>query len=200
MPPTFGSQLYEIIFLFDKWLEMICWFLLLPSVTVRLDCISATHGPVLLWVYCVSSSLVFLPLHLLVSPISFSDCVFVINVQEVGCDRQLASGAREDNCGVCGGDGSTCRLVRGQALPHLTPEQCRYLTAGLAMMQCPSVSNLHTCLLSLCFHFQSVMFSKLILYTQHLTQWTLNLKYPYNTLSPLQILLNPSPSGPPQIA
>ncbi|TMS13458.1 ADAMTS-like protein 3, partial [Larimichthys crocea] len=44
--------------------------------------------------------------------------------QEVGCDRQLASGAREDNCGVCGGDGSTCRLVRGQALPHLTPEQC----------------------------------------------------------------------------
>ncbi|TKS69437.1 ADAMTS-like protein 3 [Collichthys lucidus] len=43
--------------------------------------------------------------------------------QEVGCDRQLASGAREDNCGVCGGDGSTCRLVRGQALPHLTPEQ-----------------------------------------------------------------------------
>lgn len=49
-------------------------------------------------------------------------------MQEVGCDRQLASGAREDNCGVCGGDGSTCRLVRGQALPHLTPEQCRYLT------------------------------------------------------------------------
>ncbi|XP_038557985.1 ADAMTS-like protein 3 isoform X1 [Micropterus salmoides] len=43
--------------------------------------------------------------------------------QEVGCDRQLASGAREDNCGVCGGDGSTCRLVRGQAIPHLTPEQ-----------------------------------------------------------------------------
>ncbi|XP_062417646.1 ADAMTS-like protein 3 isoform X2 [Pungitius pungitius] len=43
--------------------------------------------------------------------------------QEVGCDRQLGSGAREDNCGVCGGDGSTCRLVRGQALLHLTPEQ-----------------------------------------------------------------------------
>ncbi|XP_047437133.1 ADAMTS-like protein 3 [Mugil cephalus] len=43
--------------------------------------------------------------------------------QEVGCDRQLASGAREDNCGVCGGDGSTCQLVRGQALPRLTPDQ-----------------------------------------------------------------------------
>ncbi|KAG7483023.1 ADAMTS 3 [Solea senegalensis] len=43
--------------------------------------------------------------------------------QDVGCDRQLASGAKEDNCGVCAGDGSTCRLVRGQTLPHLTPEQ-----------------------------------------------------------------------------
>ncbi|XP_076583415.1 ADAMTS-like protein 3 isoform X2 [Chaetodon auriga] len=43
--------------------------------------------------------------------------------QEVGCDRQLASSAREDNCGVCGGDGSTCQLVRGQAVAHLTPEQ-----------------------------------------------------------------------------
>ncbi|XP_056134285.1 ADAMTS-like protein 3 [Lampris incognitus] len=43
--------------------------------------------------------------------------------QEVGCDRQLGSGAREDNCGVCGGEGSTCRLVRGQALPHVSPEE-----------------------------------------------------------------------------
>ncbi|XP_062327574.1 ADAMTS-like protein 3 isoform X2 [Osmerus eperlanus] len=43
--------------------------------------------------------------------------------QEVGCDRQLGSGAREDNCGLCAGDGSTCRLVRGQALPHVTLEQ-----------------------------------------------------------------------------
>ncbi|KAL3992543.1 KRAB domain-containing zinc finger protein [Sarotherodon galilaeus] len=53
---------------------------------------------------------------------AFDMCISGV-CQEVGCDRQLASGAREDNCGVCGGDGSTCRLVRGQALPHLTPEQ-----------------------------------------------------------------------------
>uniref|UniRef100_H3C8D2 ADAMTS/ADAMTS-like cysteine-rich domain-containing protein n=1 Tax=Tetraodon nigroviridis TaxID=99883 RepID=H3C8D2_TETNG len=33
--------------------------------------------------------------------------------QVVGCDRQLGSAATEDNCGVCGGDGATCRLVRG---------------------------------------------------------------------------------------
>uniref|UniRef100_A0A8C1UB20 ADAMTS-like 3 n=1 Tax=Cyprinus carpio TaxID=7962 RepID=A0A8C1UB20_CYPCA len=43
--------------------------------------------------------------------------------QEVGCDRQLGSNAKEDNCGVCAGDGSTCRLVRGQALPHVSPEE-----------------------------------------------------------------------------
>ncbi|XP_069567566.1 ADAMTS-like protein 3 isoform X1 [Brachyistius frenatus] len=53
---------------------------------------------------------------------AFDMCISGV-CQEVGCDRQLDSGAREDNCGVCGGDGSTCRLVRGQALPHLTPEQ-----------------------------------------------------------------------------
>ncbi|XP_026071934.1 ADAMTS-like protein 3 [Carassius auratus] len=43
--------------------------------------------------------------------------------QEVGCDRQLGSNAKEDNCGVCAGDGSTCRLVRGQAVPHVSPEE-----------------------------------------------------------------------------
>uniref|UniRef100_A0AAQ6ANG0 ADAMTS/ADAMTS-like cysteine-rich domain-containing protein n=1 Tax=Amphiprion ocellaris TaxID=80972 RepID=A0AAQ6ANG0_AMPOC len=53
---------------------------------------------------------------------AFDICISGV-CQEVGCDRQLASGAREDNCGVCSGDGSTCQLVRGQAIPHLTPEQ-----------------------------------------------------------------------------
>ncbi|XP_016369460.1 ADAMTS-like protein 3 [Sinocyclocheilus rhinocerous] len=43
--------------------------------------------------------------------------------QEIGCDRQLGSNAKEDNCGVCAGDGSTCRLVRGQALPHVSSEE-----------------------------------------------------------------------------
>lgn len=31
----------------------------------------------------------------------------------MGCDHELGSAAKEDNCGVCGGDGATCRLVRG---------------------------------------------------------------------------------------
>ncbi|KAM9424342.1 ADAMTS-like protein 1 [Pholidichthys leucotaenia] len=33
--------------------------------------------------------------------------------QIVGCDHVLGSAAKEDNCGVCNGDGSSCRLVRG---------------------------------------------------------------------------------------
>ncbi|KAJ8247597.1 hypothetical protein GJAV_G00248130 [Gymnothorax javanicus] len=43
--------------------------------------------------------------------------------QEVGCDRQLGSDAKVDNCGVCAGDGSSCRLVRGQALSLVSPEE-----------------------------------------------------------------------------
>ncbi|XP_062850198.1 ADAMTS-like protein 1 [Trichomycterus rosablanca] len=33
--------------------------------------------------------------------------------QIVGCDHELGSTAKEDNCGVCNGDSSSCRLVRG---------------------------------------------------------------------------------------
>uniref|UniRef100_A0A2K6TZ35 ADAMTS like 3 n=1 Tax=Saimiri boliviensis boliviensis TaxID=39432 RepID=A0A2K6TZ35_SAIBB len=43
--------------------------------------------------------------------------------QAVGCDRQLGSSAKEDNCGVCAGDGSTCRLVRGQSKSQVSPEK-----------------------------------------------------------------------------
>ncbi|XP_008163635.2 ADAMTS-like protein 3 isoform X1 [Chrysemys picta bellii] len=43
--------------------------------------------------------------------------------QAVGCDRQLGSNAKEDNCGICAGDGSTCRLVRGQAKAHVSSEK-----------------------------------------------------------------------------
>uniref|UniRef100_A0A8C0MEJ5 ADAMTS like 1 n=1 Tax=Canis lupus familiaris TaxID=9615 RepID=A0A8C0MEJ5_CANLF len=38
----------------------------------------------------------------------------------VGCDHQLGSTIKEDNCGVCNGDGSTCRLVRGQYKSQLS--------------------------------------------------------------------------------
>lgn len=48
--------------------------------------------------------------------------------QAVGCDRRLGSSAREDNCGVCAGNGSTCRLVRGQSKSHVSPEKSRFET------------------------------------------------------------------------
>ncbi|XP_014397846.1 PREDICTED: ADAMTS-like protein 1 [Myotis brandtii] len=40
--------------------------------------------------------------------------------QIVGCDHQLGSTTKEDNCGVCNGDGSTCRLVRGHYKSQLS--------------------------------------------------------------------------------
>ncbi|KAM9330667.1 ADAMTS-like protein 1 [Gastrophryne carolinensis] len=40
--------------------------------------------------------------------------------QIVGCDHQLGSTAKEDNCGVCNGEGTTCRLVRGQYKSQLS--------------------------------------------------------------------------------
>ncbi|XP_058256951.1 ADAMTS-like protein 3 isoform X1 [Hemibagrus wyckioides] len=43
--------------------------------------------------------------------------------QEVGCDRQLGSNTKPDNCGVCGGDGSSCRLIRGQSQIHVSLEE-----------------------------------------------------------------------------
>ncbi|XP_066211666.1 ADAMTS-like protein 3 [Saccopteryx leptura] len=43
--------------------------------------------------------------------------------QAVGCDRHLGSRAKEDNCGVCAGDASTCRLVRGQSKSQVSPEK-----------------------------------------------------------------------------
>lgn len=34
-------------------------------------------------------------------------------LQKVGCDREMGSGKAEDKCGVCGGDNSHCRTVKG---------------------------------------------------------------------------------------
>lgn len=38
--------------------------------------------------------------------------VCVIFLQEVGCDFGIDSNAKEDGCGVCLGDGSTCETVK----------------------------------------------------------------------------------------
>nr|XP_033472598.1 A disintegrin and metalloproteinase with thrombospondin motifs 2-like [Epinephelus lanceolatus] len=34
-------------------------------------------------------------------------------VQHVGCDGQIASDQQEDRCGVCGGDNSSCKVIKG---------------------------------------------------------------------------------------
>lgn len=34
-------------------------------------------------------------------------------LQNVGCDLEIDSGAVEDRCGVCHGNGSTCHTVSG---------------------------------------------------------------------------------------
>lgn len=33
--------------------------------------------------------------------------------QKVGCDKEIGSNKVEDKCGVCGGDNSHCRTVKG---------------------------------------------------------------------------------------
>ncbi|XP_044795746.1 ADAMTS-like protein 1 isoform X1 [Bubalus bubalis] len=51
--------------------------------------------------------------------------------QIVGCDHQLGSTIKEDNCGVCNGDGSTCRLVRGQYKSQLTATKLDNTVVGI---------------------------------------------------------------------
>lgn len=34
--------------------------------------------------------------------------------QDVGCDLKIGSGAEEDICGVCKGNGTTCQTVEGR--------------------------------------------------------------------------------------
>lgn len=36
-----------------------------------------------------------------------------LGFQKVGCDREIGSNKVEDKCGVCGGDNSHCRTVKG---------------------------------------------------------------------------------------
>ncbi|KAL8197492.1 UNVERIFIED_CONTAM: hypothetical protein K2H54_026819 [Gekko kuhli] len=34
-------------------------------------------------------------------------------VTKIGCDGIIGSAAKEDRCGVCNGDGKTCKVVKG---------------------------------------------------------------------------------------
>lgn len=42
-----------------------------------------------------------------------NDAIFIF-LQHVGCDGKMNSSAKEDECGVCNGDGSQCKTVNGR--------------------------------------------------------------------------------------
>ncbi|XP_068187014.1 A disintegrin and metalloproteinase with thrombospondin motifs 2-like [Antennarius striatus] len=50
------------------------------------------------------------------TPCSYSDANSVCvrgECEHVGCDGQIASDQQEDRCGVCGGDNSSCKIIKG---------------------------------------------------------------------------------------
>ncbi|XP_068600876.1 A disintegrin and metalloproteinase with thrombospondin motifs 2-like [Brachionichthys hirsutus] len=50
------------------------------------------------------------------TPCSYSDAHSVCvqgECEHVGCDGQIASDQQEDRCGVCGGDNSSCKIIKG---------------------------------------------------------------------------------------
>lgn len=58
--------------------------------------------------------------------------------QSPGCDGILGSGRRPDGCGVCGGDGSTCRLVSGNLTDRGGPlgyQKILWIPAGATHLQ-----------------------------------------------------------------
>lgn len=58
--------------------------------------------------------------------------------QSPGCDGILGSGRRPDGCGVCGGDGSTCRLVSGNLTDRGGPlgyQKILWIPAGASRLQ-----------------------------------------------------------------
>ena len=40
-------------------------------------------------------------------------CVSSFSLTQLGCDGRLNSGVKTDRCGMCGGDGSSCKLNSG---------------------------------------------------------------------------------------
>uniref|UniRef100_A0A7N8X386 A disintegrin and metalloproteinase with thrombospondin motifs 2-like n=1 Tax=Mastacembelus armatus TaxID=205130 RepID=A0A7N8X386_9TELE len=50
------------------------------------------------------------------TPCSYGDAYSVCvrgECEHVGCDGQIASDQQEDRCGVCGGDNSSCKIIKG---------------------------------------------------------------------------------------
>lgn len=45
--------------------------------------------------------------------IFFCHLLVLSTAQKIGCDGIIGSLAKEDRCGVCNGDGRSCKIVRG---------------------------------------------------------------------------------------
>ena len=46
--------------------------------------------------------------------VCLSELFILIIFQHIGCDYVINSNAKEDHCGVCRGDGSTCETIKDQ--------------------------------------------------------------------------------------
>ncbi|KAK5917576.1 hypothetical protein CgunFtcFv8_002414 [Champsocephalus gunnari] len=77
-----------------------------PDERCRLSCVSQETAAVVLMGRQVHDG----------TPCSYSDPHSVCvqgECEHVGCDGQIASDLQEDRCGVCGGDNSSCKIIKG---------------------------------------------------------------------------------------
>lgn len=70
-------------------------------------------------------------------------CVLSPWYQKVGCDREIGSNKVEDKCGVCGGDNSHCRTVKGTftRTPKKPGKKPHHQTASLSLCLWESAYN-----------------------------------------------------------
>uniref|UniRef100_A0A3Q3MS32 ADAM metallopeptidase with thrombospondin type 1 motif, 2a n=1 Tax=Labrus bergylta TaxID=56723 RepID=A0A3Q3MS32_9LABR len=68
------------------------------------------------------------------TPCSYSDAHSVCvrgECEHVGCDGQIASDQQVDRCGVCGGDNSSCKIIKGN-FTRSTKKSLKRTTSGIS--------------------------------------------------------------------
>lgn len=73
-------------------------------------------------------------------------CCCCWRLQKVGCDREIGSTKVEDKCGVCGGDNSHCRTVKGSftRTPKKPGKNAQNFTAlAVSEMLCLRIQLVH---------------------------------------------------------
>lgn len=61
----------------------------------------------------------------------------IFSPQKVGCDKEIGSNKVEDKCGVCGGDNSHCRTVKGTFTR--TPRKLGKMRSLVNLVSCSKV-------------------------------------------------------------